>query len=90
MYCYIMMRTQISLTEADRSLLDAEAARTGQSLSALIRAAVRRTYGSRGDVKADVEAIDAASGVWQGRDFDGAKYVESLRSGDRLIDVDAQ
>lgn len=79
-----MLRTQISLTEEDRSILDAESARTGRSISALIRDAVTRTYGSRTDVRADVRAIDAALGAWRDRDVDGAQYVEILRSGDRL------
>ncbi|WP_127131621.1 ribbon-helix-helix domain-containing protein [Georgenia sp. SYP-B2076] len=79
-----MLRTQISLTEADRRLLDAEAARTGRSISALIRDAVAKVYGSQGDVDADLRAIDGASGAWAGRDVDGEAYVESLRTGGRL------
>ncbi|QTX06000.1 CopG family transcriptional regulator [Agromyces archimandritae] len=79
-----MLRTQISLTDEDRALLDAEAARTGRSISALIRDAVERTYGSASDVDEDIEAIDRAFGAWQDRDIDGAAYVEGLRSGDRL------
>jgi len=42
MYTYIMQRTQISLTAEERQILDAEAARSGKSLSALIRDAVER------------------------------------------------
>ena len=79
-----MQRTQISLTEEDRNLLDAEAARTGRSISALIRDAVVQTYGFRRDIDQDVQAIDAALGVWRDRQFDGETYVESIRSGDRL------
>lgn len=79
-----MMRTQISLTEKDRALLDAEAARTGRSLSALIRDAVERTYGTRTDIGQDLRAIDAAAGAWSDRDVDGETYVERLRSGARL------
>lgn len=79
-----MMRTQISLTERDRALLDAEAARTGRSLSALIRDAVERTYGARTDTGQDLRAIDAAVGAWGDRDVDGETYVERLRSGSRL------
>lgn len=79
-----MQRTQISLSEQDRSVLDAEAARTGRSISALIRDAVARTYGSRGDVEQDMQAIDAAVGAWTDRDMDGETYVEDIRSGARL------
>ncbi|MDT0203497.1 CopG family transcriptional regulator [Nocardioides sp. AE5] len=87
MYDYIMLRTQISLTEEDRSLLDAESARTGRSISALIRDAVARTYGFQTDKEADLQAIDAALGAWHDREVDGAEYVESLRSGGRLAEM---
>lgn len=90
MYDYIMQRTQISLTEEDRSVLDAEAARTGRSISALIRDAVARTYGFRRDAEQDVQAIDAALGAWHDRMIDGETYVEGIRSGDRLGQTTAQ
>lgn len=82
-----MQRTQISLTEENRSILDAESARTGRSISALIRYAVTRTYGFRRDVDADVRVIDAALGAWHDRDVDGAEYVETLRSGGRIQEM---
>ena len=84
-----MQRTQISLTAEERRLLDAEAARTGRSISALIRDAVSRTDGSRRDADADLRAIDAAFGAWEECDVDGEAYVERLRSGGRLGDVAA-
>lgn len=79
-----MLRTQISLTPEERRLLDVEAARTGRSISALIRNAVSQTYGSRRDADDDVSAIDAALGAWSETDVDGEAFVERLRSGDRL------
>ncbi|WP_022924332.1 ribbon-helix-helix protein, CopG family [Serinicoccus marinus] len=79
-----MQRTQISLTAEDRRLLDAAAARTGLSLSRLIRDAVNQTYGAGRDADDDIAAIASASGAWVGRDVDGAGYVETLRSGSRL------
>ena len=84
MYDYIMQRTQISLTSEDRRLLDDEAARTGRSISALIRDAVARTYGAGRTVEDDLRDIDAAFGGWSDHDVDGESYVESLRSGRRL------
>ena len=46
MYTYIMQRTQISLTAEERRTLNAEAKRTGRSISSLIRSAVETVYGS--------------------------------------------
>lgn len=79
-----MMRTQISLTVETRRLLDDEAARSGRSISALIRDAVTAVYGRTNDADADRRAIEAALGAWSGWDIDGEEYVERLRSGRRL------
>ncbi|WP_375388204.1 ribbon-helix-helix protein, CopG family [uncultured Amnibacterium sp.] len=80
-----MERTQISLNPAERSLLDAEMARTGRSMSALVRDAVHATYGGgHRDVDDDLAVLSAVSGAWTGRSTDGADWVDSLRSGSRL------
>jgi len=77
-----MQRTQISLTDGNRRLLDDESKRSGKSLSSLIRHAVDQTYGRpSGDLAA---RIRAAAGAWADRELDGEEYVESLRSGSRM------
>lgn len=79
-----MLRTQISLTPEERRLLDREAARTGRSISSLIREAVSARYGESRDLDSDRRIIESASGAWDARSEDGASYVEQLRSGRRL------
>ena len=84
MYNYIMQRTQISLTLEERKVLDAESARSGKSLSALIRDAVERVYGSSRSSADDLDIMRQTFGVWSDRSEDGATMVERLRSGSRL------
>ncbi len=79
-----MLRTQISLTERQRQALDAAAARTGRSISALIRDAVDAAYGAERSVEDDLAAMRAAFGCWTAHEDDGAAWVERMRSGDRL------
>jgi hypothetical protein len=79
-----MERTQISLTAEERMTLDAEAARTGKSMSALIRYAVTAVYGAGRSSSDDLDLMRQTFGTWTERDEDGAAFVENLRSGSRL------
>jgi hypothetical protein len=84
MNTYIMQRTQISLTAAERHALDAEAARTGKSLSALIRDAVETQYGMWRSSDDDLILMRQSFGSWAAREEDGASIVEGLRFGSRI------
>jgi predicted DNA-binding protein len=84
MYNYIMQRTQISLTAEERHALDAEATRTGKSLSALIRDAVEAMYGTNRSSTDDLDLMRQAFGSWTDREESGAAFVEKMRSGLRL------
>ncbi len=79
-----MLRTQISLTVEERRALDAEAARTGRSVAALIRDAVEAMYGTERSTDADLAAMRRAFGSWKDRELDGTAWVDQLRSGTRV------
>jgi len=83
--CYIMSltRTQISLSDEDRRVLDAVARRTGMSMSALIREAIHATYGASDSGERVRSLIDASFGVVS-VEIPGEELVDTIRSGRRL------
>lgn len=80
-------RTQITLADEQYARLRAESQRTGLSLAELVRRALDRTYATTRSADT-LRALDASFGSWDGRDEDGARYVDDLRPGlaSRLAD----
>lgn len=83
LYIMSLSRTQISLSDEDRRVLDAVSRRTGRSMSALIREAIHATYGRVDEQGRVLSAIDSTFGV-VALDVDGAQLVDGIRSGGRL------
>jgi len=79
-----MQRTQISLTDDERRALDVVSARTGRSISSLIRAAVDAVYGDERSMEDDLSDMRHAFGSWADRETDSEELVEHLRSGRRI------
>ena len=84
MYPYIMQRTQVMLSDAERALLDRASTATGRSMGSLIREAVRVRFGASSAGAEDVAAVEAAFGSWGAATADGETWVDQLRSGSRL------
>jgi|SRR5580692_13047384 hypothetical protein len=82
-----MQRTQISLTVEERQILEEAAARTGKSISALIRDAVEVVYGTQRSSSDDLDLMRKSFGTWKEHEDDGANVVERLRSGSRIEPV---
>ena len=78
-----MIRTQISLDQGTRKVLDEQVQLTGRSMAALIRDAVEQAYGKPYDPQAALAALEAGLGAWKDRDFTGEEYVERMRDGRR-------
>jgi len=75
-------RTQIILEDEQYRLLTLEAARTGASLGALIRAAVDDRFGrSTGDQLEALLTLEQTAGAWTDLGVDGEQYVDRLRTG---------
>ena len=85
-YIMQMQRTQVSLSDDDRQILDAVGRRTGLSMSALIRAAIHTTYGR---VSEDARMRTAVLATFDMVDVNasGEQLVDRLRSGERLTEL---
>lgn len=77
-----MLRTQISLSDEQRTVLAAASARTGRSMAALIREAIDLVWIRERPAEDDIAVIRSTAGAWT-RDEDGAAFVERVRSGRR-------
>ncbi|MFF7293749.1 ribbon-helix-helix protein, CopG family [Microbacterium sp. NPDC008134] len=78
-----LKRTQISLSDDDRRVLDAVSSRTGMSMSLLIRQAIHATYGNVDQEDATKRALAATFGALT-TDRSGEQLVDGIRSGRRL------
>ncbi len=81
-----MLRTQISISEEQKQLLDTKSEETGLSLSELVRRAIERCYGGDRDADQDVRRLRAGHGARIDHHETGEEYVEGIRSGRRLAD----
>jgi predicted DNA-binding protein len=80
MYTYIMVRTQIYLSDEIDAVLVRLSRRTGRTKSQLIRDALERLYLAAKERDQIVTALRASAGAWR-RAEGGAEYVESRRRG---------
>jgi hypothetical protein len=78
MYNLLVGRTQIYLGDAELELLDRVSAATGATRSALIRRAIRSTFGEQSATDR-LLALEASAGSWNGRSQSGADYVDARR-----------
>jgi len=77
-YSGVVARTQVYLGEEELAILERASRTSGASRSELIRRAIRSTFGDRTkDEK--LRALAASAGLWRGRRFTGADYVEAIR-----------
>jgi Arc/MetJ-type ribon-helix-helix transcriptional regulator len=77
-YDGVVPRTQVYLGEEELQALDRAARAAGASRSELIRRSVREAFGLK--TKADrTRALKASAGIWKGRSFTGAEYIDAHR-----------
>lgn len=73
-------RTQVVLTDEQYATLQQVSQQSGLGLGELVRRVVARAYGS-GTADEAEEILARTAGAWRGRSFDGASYVEMMRTG---------
>ena len=79
-----MHRTQIYFSENEWAILKLMANASKESVSELIRQAVRRVYADKNRLDFD-RALSGISGLWADRPMDTHEYVRNLRRGSRSI-----
>lgn len=76
-----MKRTQIYLDETDFAILQKIGKKRHQSVSALIRYAIRTTFRTP---KEGLQILKDTAGIWENRTFETDQYVRFLREDDRV------
>ena len=80
MHAYIMIRTQIYLSQEETQALTREARSPGRSKSQIIREAIDRMYQQASDSSKLIRALATSAGAWNRR-AGGEAYVERVRGG---------
>ncbi len=76
-----MKRTQIYLEKTDFEILQKIGKKRRQSVSSLIRYAIRATFQTPQE---GLEILKDVAGIWEDRTFKTDQYVRSLREDDRV------
>ena len=78
-----MKRTQIYLDEDIFQVLKKESLIKKKNISSIIRDTLKEKFMK----KKDINAVEAAFGIWKDRNFNVEEYIRNLRNDDRLKEL---